>query len=212
MRDNYKNEGELGMALDFKILQKVKGNPSTEVATDRRLKINPGQDYLYDISKELIYAVLKEFPIESLFSMEGETTENFLEEQGQKFMSILIREADSEAFRDRTADMIERVAQQTGIRFPHVLERYVELGILTLRPRDAWTVTEATTKALKVRSFNCTLGKMCAEKGIKNCQTFCLAANRVAAEKAGTKVDMTYSKDVSGSGLCELAFRLQQGG
>lgn len=196
------------MALDFKILQKVKGNPSTEVAADRRLKINPGQDYAYDIPKELIYTVLKEFPVESLLS-DGETSEDFLAKQGKRFMNILIREADSEAFRDRTADMIERVAQQTGIRFPHVFERYVELGILTLRPRDAWTVTEATTKSLKVRSFNCSLGKMCAEKGINNCQTFCLAANEVAAEKAGTKVNMTHSKDASGSGLCELAFRLQ---
>ncbi len=199
------------MALDFKILQKVQGNPSTEVADGRRLKINPGQDYAYDIPKELIYTLLKEFPIENLFSTDGETTEDFLAEQGKKFMNILIREADSEVYRDRTADMIERVAQQTGIRFPHVLERYVELGILTLRPRDAWTVTEATTQALKVRSFNCSIDRMCAEKGISNCQTFCLAANKVAAEKAGTKVHMTHSKDALG-GLCELAFRLQQGG
>ncbi|TGE36391.1 hypothetical protein E4K67_20925 [Desulfosporosinus fructosivorans] len=200
------------MALDFKILQKVKGNPSTEVATDRRLKINPGQDYAYDMPKELIYTILKEFPLESFFSTYGENTEDFLAKQGKRFMNILIREADSEVFRDRTADMIERVAQQTGIRFPHVLERYVELGILTLRPRDAWTVTEATTKVLKVRSFNCSLGKMCAEKGINNCQTFCLAAYEAAAEKAGTEVDMTHSKDTSGNGLCELAFHLRQGG
>lgn len=200
------------MALDFKILQKVKGNPSTEVAADRRLKINPGQDYAYDIPKELIYSVLQEFPLESLFSTDGESNEDFLAKQGKKFMNILIREADSEPFRDRTASMIERVAQQTGIRFPHVFERYVELGILTLRPRDAWTVTEATTKSLKVRSYNCSLGKMCIEKGINNCQIFCLAANEVAAKKAETKVNMTHSKDESGSGLCELTFRLQQGG
>ena len=200
------------MALDFKVLQKVKGNPSTEVAAERRLKINPGQDYAYDLPKELIYAVNKEFPIEGLFNPDGETSEDFLTKQGKAFMSLLIREADSDAYRDRTADMIERVAQQTGIRFPHVFERYVELGILTLRPRDAWTVTEATTKALKVRSFNCSLGKMFAEKGINNCQTFCTAANQAAAEKAGVNLQMTYSKDADGSGLCELAFRPVQGG
>ncbi|MBC2725256.1 MAG: hypothetical protein HGJ98_02015 [Desulfosporosinus sp.] len=107
---------------------------------------------------------------------------------------------------DRTGEMIEQVAQQTGIRFPHVLERYIELGILSLRPRDAWTVTEATTKALKVRSFNCSLSKFLADQGIEDCQVFCLAANEVAAQKAGTKVNITYSKDATGSGLCELAF------
>jgi len=108
--------------------------------------------------------------------------------------------------------MIEQVAQQTGIRFPHVLERYIELGILSLRPRDAWTVTEATTKVLKVRSFNCSLGKLFADQGINDCLVFCMAANEVAAQKAGTKVSMTHSKDLLGSGVCELAFRLQQGG
>ena len=200
------------MALDFKVLQKVKGNPSTEVAAERRLKINPGQDYAYDLPKELIYAFNKEFSLEGLINPAGETSEDFLAKQGKTFMSLLIRKADSDAYRDRTADMIERVAQQTGIRFPHVFERYVELGILTLRPRDAWTVTEATTKALKVRSFNCSLGKMFAEKGLNNCQAFCLAANQEAAEKAGTNLEMTYSKDADGSGLCELSFRLTQGG
>jgi hypothetical protein len=127
-------------------------------------------------------------------------------------MNFLIREADSKEFLDRTGEMIEHVAQQTGIRFPHVFERYVELGILTLRPRDAWTVTEATTKTLKIRSFNCSLGKLFAEKGINNCQVFCLATNEVAAEKAGTKLLMTCSKNKDGNGLCEQAFHLQQRG
>ncbi len=200
------------MTLDFKVLQKVKGNPSMEVAPGRRLKIVSDQDYAYDLPKELIYKVHQEFSLELLFNPDGETSEEYLANQGRTFMNLLIKEADSKEFLDRTGEMIEHVAQQTGIRFPHVLERYIELGILALRPRDAWTVTEATTKAIKIRSFNCSLGKLFAAQGINHCQTFCRAANEVAAEKAGTKVDMTHSKDVSGSGLCELAFRLQQGG
>jgi|SRR5680860_48393 len=200
------------MTSDFKMLQKVKGNPSTEVAPGRRLKSNPDEDYVYDLPKELIASVSKEFPIDSLFSPEGETSDDFLANQGRTFMSLLIREADSEAFLDRTGEMIKHVAQQTGIQFPHVFERYVELGILTLRPRDAWTVTEATTKALKVRSFNCSLGKLFVEKGLNNCQAFCIAANEVAAEKAGTKLLMTCSKNEDGNGLCEQAFHLQQRG
>jgi hypothetical protein len=194
------------MALDFKVMQKVKGNPSAEVAPERRLKINPGQDYVYDLPKELIYAVNEEFSVEDLFNLEGDVSEDFLTEQGKAFMNLLIKKADSETYRDRTADMIERVAQQTGIRFPHVFERYVELGILALRPRDAWTVTEATTRALIVRSFNCSLGKMSVEKGINNCDKFCLSANQVAAEKAGIRLHMTCKK-ADGSGLCELVFQ-----
>ncbi len=200
------------MALDFKVLQKVKGNPSTPVAADRRLKISPGQDYAYDMPKELIYTVIKQFPLENMINREGELDEGFLMKQGETFMKLLIREADSDKFRDRTAEMIERVAQQTGIKFPHVFERYVELGILTLRPRDAWTVTEATTKALNVRNFNCSLGKMFTEKGIHNCHVFCLAANQVAAQKVGLNLNMSCNQYLEGSGICELVFRMPQGG
>lgn len=200
------------MTLDFKVLQKVKGNPSAEVAPGRRLKINPDEDYEYDLPKELIYAVMKEFPIERLFSAEVEMNDDFLAEQGRAFMNLLIREADSDAYRDRTGEMIEKVAQQTGIRFPHVFERYVELGILALRPRDAWNVTEATTRALKVRNYNCSVGRMFTEKGLSNCHVFCLAANGVAAEKAGTPLNMTCSKAPDNSGLCEFEFRVPQGG
>ncbi|WP_407312833.1 hypothetical protein [Desulfosporosinus sp. SB140] len=192
------------MALDFKVLQKVKGNPSTEVAPNRRLRINPGQDYSYDMPKELIYKVNKEFPLESIFNQVGEVSEEELARQGQDFMNVLIKEADSETYRDRTADMIEKVAQQTGIRFPHVFERYIELGILTLRPRDAWMVTQATTKTLKVCSFNCGLSKLFAGKGINHCEAFCLAVGRTVAEKVGMTIDITCNKD--GNGSCELIF------
>lgn len=199
------------MTLDFKVLQKIKGNPSAEVEPGRRLKIVPEQDYVYDLPKELIYKVQQEFPTKQLINPDGETSDDYLADLGRKFMNLLIKEADSEEFLDRTGQMIEHVARQTGIRFPHVLERYIELGILALRPRDAWTVTEATTKALKVRSFNCSIGKLLADQGINDCQVFCKAAGDVAAEKAGVKVKMTYSKDTSGSGLCELAFHPQHG-
>jgi hypothetical protein len=197
------------MSLDFKVMQKVKGNPSTEVAPNRRLKINPGQDYVYDLPKELIFAINKEFTIDNLINSEGKSSAEFLAEQGKAFMKRLIQEADSEVYRDRTADMIEEVARQTGIWFPHVFERYVELAILTLRPRDAWTVTEATTRVLKVRSFNCSLNKLLAEKGINNCQDFCLAVCEGAAEKTGVKLQMSCNKTTEGNGLCELAFQVQ---
>ena len=91
------------MPLSFKDLQGVKGNPSAEVAPNRRLKINPGQNYVYDLPKELIVRVQSEFPLATLLEQAEP-----LEELGGKFMALLIREADSETYRDRTADMIEQ--------------------------------------------------------------------------------------------------------
>lgn len=190
------------MPLSFKDLQGVKGNPSAEVAPNRRLKINPGQNYVYDLPKELIVRVQSEFPLATLLEQAEP-----LEELGGKFMALLIREADSETYRDRTADMIEQVAKQTGIYFPHVFERYLELGILSLRPRDAWTVTEATRRTLKICSYNCSLAQVLAGKGFTQCAGFCTAAAQAAAGKIGLTVEVScVRKD---QGVCELSFRPQ---
>ncbi len=197
------------MALDYNVLRKVKGNPSEEVVPGRRLKLNPGQNYPYDMPKELIPVIAEKFPLESLISFGSGEVDQIMAERGQEFMCYLIGQADSDAFRDRTAEMIEVVAKQTGIRFPHSFERYVELAILTLRPRDAWTVSEATTKRLQVRSYNCSLSKAFAEKGIANCQAFCLAACQTAANKMDVNVEMAKSKDLATDGMCELTFTVK---
>ncbi|MBC2724876.1 MAG: hypothetical protein HGJ98_00020, partial [Desulfosporosinus sp.] len=75
------------MTLDFKVLQKVKGNPSAEVAPGRRLKSVPDQDYVYDLPKELIYKVQQEFPIDHLIDSTEKTNEGFLAEKGRTFMN-----------------------------------------------------------------------------------------------------------------------------
>lgn len=198
------------MALDYNDLRQVKGNPSAEVVPGRRLKINPGQDYPYDMPKELIHVVAEKFPVESMVNPESGDIEEFLTKLGQDFMRFLISQADSDAYRDRTAEMIELAAQQTGIRFPHCFERYVELGILTLRPQDTWTVTEATTRKLTVRSYNCTLHQLFAGKGITNCHPFCLAACQVAALKSGVNLQMARTKNFAADGFCQLDFSLQR--
>lgn len=194
--------------LNNETLRKVKGNPSAEIVPGRRLKLDPAfREFAYDMPKELIAAVLKRFPPEQWIRLEGESADSFLERQGWAFMEYLMAQADSDKFRDRTAEMIEMVAKQTGINFPHRFERYLELGILSLRPRDTWTVTEATTRALKLRSFNCSLAKLLQERGLPNCYVFCLSAATASAGKLGEKLEMKQSAVPEAAGYCELAFR-----
>jgi len=59
----------------------------------------------------------------------GEALESF----GRELMKLTIELTDGK-YIDRTGEMVERVATQTGISFPHRLERYVELSILSSRP------------------------------------------------------------------------------
>ena len=196
------------MTLNFEALRKVKGNPNVETAPGRRLKLDLSrEEYPYDMPKELIGTIMSHFPPESWIKAEEEPDESFLRRMGQEFMEFLMEQADSDAFRDRTAEMIELVAKQTGISFPHRLERYMELGILTLRPRDAWNVAEATTRTLKIRSYNCSLQKLLADKGIQSCRSFCLNCAATAAQKINEKLDLAQTKESKSDGYCELTFR-----
>lgn len=195
------------MTLNFEALRKVKGNPSAETAPGRRLKLGSREEYSYDMPKELIGTILAQFPLDSWVKAMGESDENFLTRRGQEFMQYLINQADSDEFRDRTAEMIEIVAQQTGISFPHRFERYMELGILTLRPRDAWNVAEATTKRLKIRSYNCSLQKILADRGIDSCQSFCLTCAATVAHKISENLDYAQTKESHTDGYCVLTFR-----
>ncbi|MHB1651712.1 MAG: hypothetical protein ACYCVD_04435 [Desulfitobacteriaceae bacterium] len=199
------------MPLNDEALRKVKGNPSAETAPGRRIKLDlTREEYPYDMPRELIEVILAKFPLESWVKVEDESDEVFLTRQGQEFMNFLMEQADSNTYRDRTAEMIELVAKQTGVSFPHRFERYVELAILSLRPRDAWTVTEATTRALKIRSFNCSLQKQLGQRGINDCKNFCLASSAVIAGKIGESLEMRQTNEPEADGFCELTFRKEQ--
>ncbi len=196
------------MRLDYDVLCKVKGNPSAETATGRRLQLDPElKEYPYDMPKELITAVMKQFPPERWTKLDAESDEQFLQRLANEFMEFLMDKADSDEYRDRTGEMINLVAQQTGISFPHRFERYLELGVLSLRPRDPWKIAQATTKVLKLRSFNCSLAKLFSERGITQCEKFCLAGAGVIAERIGETLIMEQTAQAEPDEYCELTFR-----
>lgn len=194
--------------LNYKALRKIKGNPSAETTPGRRLKLGPEfREYAYDMPIELVAAVSGQFPPEQWAKAAGETDEEFLQRQGREFMAYLMEQADLDKFRDRTGEMIDLVAKQTGIGFPHRFERYLELGVLSLRPRDAWSIVEATTRRLRLRSYNCSLSKVLAERGIHDCQAFCLSASATIAAKLGEALEMEQSVRPGDTAYCELSFR-----
>ncbi len=195
------------MRLDYDVLRKVKGNPSAETATGRRLQLDPElKEYHYDMPKELIAVVINQFPPERWVKLDGETDDEFLKRMANEFMVFLMDKADLDEYRDRTGEMINLVAQQTGISFPHRFERYLELGVLSLRPRDPWKIAQATTKVVKLRSYNCSLAKLFSERGITQCEKFCLAGAGVIAERIGETLTMEKTAQADPDGYCELTF------
>lgn len=171
----------------------------------------PGKAIPFDADRRLVDEVMAQCDIQALVeSVKGKNekeAQQALEAFGKGLMKLTIELADGK-YMDRTGEMVERVAKQTGISFPHRFERYVELSILASRPTDRWNITKATTKELVLQVSSCTLRKMMDEAGLKDlpCKAMCLASYAIAAEKTGAKVNMEVMKTLSRDEMCEFLF------
>jgi len=171
----------------------------------------PGKAIPFDADRRLVDEVMAQCDIQALVeSVKGKDekgAQQALEAFGKGLMKLTIELADGK-YMDRTGEMVERVAKQTGISFPHRFERYVELSILASRPTDRWNITKATTKELVLQVSSCTLRKMMDEAGLKDlpCKAMCLASYAIAAEKTGGKVNMEVMKTLSRDEMCEFLF------
>lgn len=173
----------------------------------------PGKILPFDADRGLVDEVIEKCSIGALVESVKDKNENAaieeLEAFGKELMKLTIELADSR-FIDRTGEMVKRVAEQTGISFPHRFERYVELAILASRPTDRWNIIKATTRELVLQVSSCTLNKAIAEAGLAlPCKAMCLASFEVAAARTGDKLNMEMSKTITKDGICEFTFSLR---
>jgi len=173
----------------------------------------PGAALLFDADPGLIVELSQWCDIKSLVgglkAKNGQQREAALRACGEDLMEATIELADSK-YRDRAGEVIERVAQQTGISFPHRFQRYVELSIIGSRPLDRWNIAKSTTRELVVQVFSCTLQREAQEAGLDGqtlpCQALCLASFQRAAEKTGDTLETDLVKRLPGDDACEFSF------
>jgi len=169
----------------------------------------PGKPLPFDADRRLVEEITSKFDIatvaKSLQGKDEKEAQKALEELGKEVMKLTIELADNK-YMDRTGQMVETVAKQTGISFPHRLGRYVELSLLGLRPTDRWNIAKATTKELILQVSSCSIQKALAEAGVKGlpCKGFCLASFEIAAEKTGTQIKTEMEKTLPQDGMCEF--------
>lgn len=173
----------------------------------------PGKALPFDADRGLVEEVMARCDIRALVeSLKGKGEKaagEALESFGRELMKLTIELADGK-YMDRTGEMVERVARQTGSSFPHRLERYVELSILSLRPTDRWNIARATTRELVLQVSSCALNQALAEAGLAlPCKAMCLASFEVAAARTGDKLNMEMSKTLTKDGMCEFSFSLK---
>ena len=111
---------------------------------------------------------------------------------------------------DRTGEMIEIVAKQTGVQFPHRIGRYVELSVLSLRPEDKSNITVSTTLEIRIQEYSCTMNKALAEAGINvkdlPCAASCISGFIEAARTTSIKMRVEHSAKLPDAGYCEFTF------
>ena len=169
----------------------------------------PGKPLPFDADRRLVEEITSKFDIatvaKSLQGKDEKEAQKALEELGKEVMKLTMELADTK-YMDRTGQMVETVAKQTGISFPHSLGRYVELSLLGLRPTDRWNVAKATTKELVLQVSSCSIQKALAEAGVKGlpCKGFCLASFEIAAEKTGNQIKTEMEKTLPQDGMCEF--------
>ena len=174
---------------------------------------DPGHPLAFDADRGLIEELSQRCDIKSFVSGLKEKSQQEREADlaafGQTIMDATIELADGK-YLDHTGEVIEKVAQQTGISFPHRFERYVELSIIGSRPLDRWNITKATTKELTLEVFSCAVLRTMQEAGLEAdtglCHTLCLASFQAAARKTGDKVDMSVAKSLPQDGVCQFLF------
>ena len=168
----------------------------------------PGKPLLFDADRRLVDEVLAQCDVNalvgSLKGKEEKEAEQALKDFGRKVMELTIELADSK-YMDRSGEMIEKVAKQTGISFPHRFE-----GTLASRPTDRWNIAKATTRELVFQVSSCGVAKAMADAGVSlPCSAMCRGLFEAAMEKTGDKLNVEMNKALAKDGMCEFTFTLQ---
>lgn len=175
----------------------------------------PGKPLLFDADPGLVDEVTTRFNVESLVTglpdHDGASARAAFEKFGRELMIEVMGLVDGK-YLDRTGQVIEKVAQMTGVSFPHRFERYVELSLLGSRPTDRWNITKATTKELVLQVSACAVNKAVQAAGLNYqdlpCAGLCLASFQAAADKTGDRVKMELARKLPQDGVCQFHFSI----
>ncbi len=186
---------------------------SDEIAAGRRLKLEEGGPREFDMPVQMVEEVSSSFSFqqlaENLREKPADEARKIYDEFGRSVMRKVI-ELANEKYRDRTSEMIDLVSKQTGIAFPHQLQRYVELSVLSLRPQDTWDVAMSTTKEIRFQERSCTIQKALTEAGInmedQPCSASCIGGFIEAARALSLKMRVAHTAKLPGEGHCEFTF------
>jgi hypothetical protein len=128
-------------------------------------------------------------------------------------MSLVKAEKDSI---EHTGEITYQVAEKTGIRFPSVPQRLLELGFMSTRPLDRLSVIESNPKTLVLRIPTCTayaeIKQRLGEEKTKDlpCRYGCLANSKMLFDQLGIATQSKMTAKANEKGFCEFTFNSEE--
>ncbi len=186
-----------------RLLEEVKKINTDRLMVIENLKSPPS----FDIPKEYVLEMSEIFNqnkiVEEIKNLRDK--ENYLKELASKVSNKLFEL--EKKYRDRTGEIIDFVAQKTGIYFPHVFQRYIEYFYIGTRPEDRYNVSASTVRELKINFPSCTFKKLLIQRdmGERICSEFCRGVLNSISTKLKINIRISLKQD-PGVDYCEHQF------
>lgn len=171
-------------------------------------------EYDYDLADEVISG-LQEFAAQRWASLTEQLNDKSEDEKPALVARVLRSYAQDlmkkaielgNKYKDRTAEVMEAVAARTGIYFPCLPQRYLEICMLAIRPEDKWKINEANPARFVFTVSDCTFRRPLQERYGEElaCQEGCLNLLYTLYKELGMKVEVSLNQDLAGGndGCC----------
>lgn len=162
-------------------------------------------EYGYDLADELIDA-LKPYRAEGIVASVADPGWKSFREAGRRAGSAAVEAGKKH--RDRTGDLIEEVAAKTGVTFPSLMQRYLEIWILCTGLAEKFRLKQATHKGILCEVGHCAVGERVTLEwpGIEAsaCAGYCTGALETISEQLGMKLEIKREALEVGQGLCKF--------
>jgi len=191
------------------------------------------EKYSYSLSRELMELLDGEFPVPPLMEAYRKVLRESSHEQKEKIdeeifgtfglrLALRILELEGK-YRDRSAELIYLVAEQTDHPFCSVQQRLLEIGMLAVMNENKWKYKEVSYKRLAYEVSKCVVYDAMREMLDKEiadqvpCRHLCLRFLRGICEGTGIGDSMTLEmpskiSDKAGFCLFGIGYRFQEKG
>ncbi len=196
-----------------------KKSPPSDRGSDANEKAGDEADkYNYNLSSELLNDTSSKFEVGAVTrhfaELVKESSTDRLDEVASEVYSGYAKDliddivSESGHHMDRTAEIIMQVADKTGVRFPSIPQRILEIVMLGTRPNDVWVLNECTTTNITYSVSECgtydllaeLLGKETADK--LPCRHLCISISRQLCSAIDMDVEVSVNSRMPDDDKC----------